>query len=553
MRRARSARTLLGAIVALAGPHAPAGVVTTLADGGAGSLRQAITEAAAGEVITFAPELGGGTIGLSGGQLAVTRDLTIEAAGLAGGLTVSAGGRSRVLAVASGCSVAVHGLALCDGRPSAADGELGGGVFNAGTLALHGVRVSGNLIAPNGWGAGIYNAGSGTLELVDSEVSGNSLPGMSGIGAGICNAGVLVLRRSRVSDNSVADFDGAGIHNSGTLEAEDSTLAGNVIGMDGLGAGLCNVASAALVRCTVHDNRINGWGSGGGIHHSGGSLTLQNCTVAHNLGADSGGGLALDGAAALWFCTVASNSAAGGYGTGRGGGIATAAGVLTMGNCIVAGNQAAIDPDLSGLVGTVSGPNLVGGRPRLAPLGDFGGPTATMPPLPGSPAIEAAGHSAATPPTDQTGAPRPCGPRPDLGAVEARRLCAAGVLDADHDGIDDRLEPAFAALAVGRDDSGADGDGDGSPDAEEISNMTDPADAADFLRITGFAAQGEGSGFVVEFPTFPGLTYTIEADQDCGFAGPSVRVLETFTADGFTAARVVTLAAGRDFVRVRRE
>ena len=42
---------------------------------------------------------------------------------------------------------------------------------------------------------------------------------------------------------------------------------------------------------------------------------------------------------------------------------------------------------------------------QLAPLGDYGGPTQTMPPLPGSPAIDAGGTTTAFD-TDQRGYPR---------------------------------------------------------------------------------------------------------------------------------------------------
>jgi hypothetical protein len=55
--------------------------------------------------------------------------------------------------------------------------------------------------------------------------------------------------------------------------------------------------------------------------------------------------------------------------------------------------------------------------PKLAPLADNGGPTLTMALLPGSPAIDA-GDTAAAPPTDQRGFPRPAGLAADIGAFE---------------------------------------------------------------------------------------------------------------------------------------
>jgi hypothetical protein len=67
--------------------------------------------------------------------------------------------------------------------------------------------------------------------------------------------------------------------------------------------------------------------------------------------------------------------------------------------------------------GSFSGtPNLVGGSACLAALGNYGGPTQTMPPLPGSPTIDAAAASSFS--TDQRGFPRVLGAASDLGAVE---------------------------------------------------------------------------------------------------------------------------------------
>ena len=69
--------------------------------------------------------------------------------------------------------------------------------------------------------------------------------------------------------------------------------------------------------------------------------------------------------------------------------------------------------------GTITGPAPLTNAPDLAPLGNYGGPTQTMPPLPGSPAIDA-GSNAATNnfATDQRGLPRFVGPQVDIGAVE---------------------------------------------------------------------------------------------------------------------------------------
>jgi hypothetical protein len=102
----------------------------------------------------------------------------------------------------------------------------------------------------------------------------------------------------------------------------------------------------------------------------------------------------------------------------------------------VAGNTAGVGPDLDGAL-TSLGHNLIGDGtggsgfadtdlvgtadfpidPLLEPLGDYGGPTQTMRPLPGSPVINA-GDNTDAPDTDQRGFPRIVGGFIDIGAVE---------------------------------------------------------------------------------------------------------------------------------------
>src|SRR5215204_4750153 len=80
--------------------------VVNLADGGEGSLRQAIGDAntqPGADTIGFADGLTG-TIALSGGQLAITGDLTIDGPG-ADQLAVSGTHQSRVFSISGGVTV----------------------------------------------------------------------------------------------------------------------------------------------------------------------------------------------------------------------------------------------------------------------------------------------------------------------------------------------------------------------------------------------------------------------------------------------------------------
>ena len=74
--------------------------------------------------------------------------------------------------------------------------------------------------------------------------------------------------------------------------------------------------------------------------------------------------------------------------------------------------------------GTITGPAPLTNAPDLAPLGNYGGPTQTMPPLPGSPAIGAGSVAANTFSTDQRGYPRTQNGLIDLGAVELQSPAA---------------------------------------------------------------------------------------------------------------------------------
>ena len=112
-----------------------------------------------------------------------------------------------------------------------------------------------------------------------------------------------------------------------------------------------------------------------------------------------------------------------------------------MTNTIVAGNSSLLGADIyndgnltyggSNLVqsvynsgGTITGPAPLTSSPDLAPLGNYGGPTQTMPPLPGSPAIGAGSVAANTFSTDQRGYSRTQNGLIDLGAVELQSPAA---------------------------------------------------------------------------------------------------------------------------------
>src|SRR6185295_5557809 len=99
-------------------PAAP--VVTTTADSGAGSLRQAVADACTTDTITFnIAGAGPHTIGLTTGQLTLDKNLTI-AGPTATSVRISGTNASRIFTVNSGKTVSVSNLTLMNG--SAAGG-----------------------------------------------------------------------------------------------------------------------------------------------------------------------------------------------------------------------------------------------------------------------------------------------------------------------------------------------------------------------------------------------------------------------------------------------
>src|ERR1017187_2408865 len=110
-------------------------------------------------------------------------------------------------------------------------------------------------------------------------------------------------------------------------------------------------------------------------------------------GSASGGGGFNSGTLTLQESTLSANSATGGYGdppfgyngSSTGGGIYSSGTVnlVSLTNSILAGNGAVSGTNLYGLF--TESYSLTNGTPLLAPLGNYGGPTPTMPPFPRSP------------------------------------------------------------------------------------------------------------------------------------------------------------------------
>jgi CSLREA domain-containing protein len=436
-------------------------VVTTLADEDNGSILPSLgTGTSLREAIAFADQNPGhhsitfavsGTISLGGTPLpAITGDLTVTAPPT--GLTIDAHGASGIFQVNAGTTVSLGGLTLANG--SAPDG---GAILNAGTLTLTNDTLTGCFASQDG--GGIENVG--VLTLTNDTLSGNSA---DSDGGAIHNLGTVTLGDSTLSGNS-ASGSGGGIDNLGTLTLSNDTLSGNNARM---GGGIFNAAAVAATASTLSGNSASG--DGGGIANLG-ALALVNSTLAGNAAGTSGGGVYNAGTLTLTNATLTANSASVGGGVYSHYLSPTRPGLTTLANSIVGGNTLSGGTTPSDLAGDANvaaasshnliGPGGAGGLQDgvggnivvasaaalgLGPLGFYFGPTATVPLLPGSPAIDTGDNALAADATgqplatDQRGLARVVNGTVDIGAYEViHTIVVTTLADEDNGSIDPSL------------------------------------------------------------------------------------------------------------------
>jgi len=205
-------------------------VITSSADAGPGSLRQAILEANAGpehDTITFDPEVFADpvTITLESPLPALTGDLTIDGyipdrLWKATGVTVSGGGRFPVFTVAEDGVATIRHLTVSGGC-----NDLGAGILNFGSLVIYGVTFKQNEARFDG--GAVLNLG-GFTEVINSTFSANSA--LFGGGGLASVGGVTVVTNSTFSENAAPH--GAGLFSDGELLLRNTILANSDAGPD---------------------------------------------------------------------------------------------------------------------------------------------------------------------------------------------------------------------------------------------------------------------------------------------------------------------------------
>jgi Secretion system C-terminal sorting domain len=216
--------------------------VTSGADAGAGTLRDAIVAAVAGDDIVFS---GVTTVTLTSAQLTINKNLTINGGT---GVTITRSGATafRIFNITSALTVVFNKLSITNGK----NASQAGGVENNANLTLNDCIIANN---ESGQGGGLQN--NGTMTMNRCFVHSNRSSGLGG--------GLVVFGSSTTLNNCVFT------NNQSTGSALDLVNA---------------TGSLTVTNCTIAKN--SGRAEGGGIINFTGSVTLKNTIVAENTGAN---------------------------------------------------------------------------------------------------------------------------------------------------------------------------------------------------------------------------------------------------------------------------
>ena len=433
----------------------------TVGDGTAASCTESALQAAVtgGGTIVFACGSAPITIPITQ-TIMVGKETVIDGGGL---VTLDGGGSARILYLASSYTsttprLAVQRLSFVHGMgpPTGDDTARGGGAIyrNGGSLTVIDCQFDDNHAGATGQdlaGGAIYGFGGGETVIAASTFTNNSASDGGAVGS---LNGNLTVVNSTFSGNAATGTGGnpgnggcgGAIYMDGTHEMTSLcgvTIANSTAGA--IGGGFFRVSNDhtgafAMDRTTVDRNTVTATTSGnaGGLYLEGLSLAITASTISRNQAFYNGGIWINTCTVQMTNTTIAENTATGSNGGGMWLGHtptgtvlnctiannhSTAAGQvaggifgagLTLVNTIVAGNTAMYTPtcdvqrtDGSGNLQWPSGsPCTTSPRvadPMLGALGDNGGPTETLLPASGSPAI---GLGSGCPPTDQRGMPR---------------------------------------------------------------------------------------------------------------------------------------------------
>ena len=258
-------------------------IVTSTADAGPGSLRQAILDAPVNAItsITFDASLINGTITLSSGELLIEqRHIVINATGV--NVTIDANLSSRIFNVAATGTLELERVTLRRGS-GAPDG---GAILNAGTLLMLNSTVR-NSIATR-WGGGIHS--TGVIKLANSTLRENLLDGPfwhRGAGLMVEN-GSANIQNTRIVANRWPDDDGG---DGAAISVAAGTVlmhAGEFGGAETQNGPGLHVMGGTVTVDSVIVSGTRASGPRGPIYLTGGTLTLTRSRLFGNVTQSNG-------------------------------------------------------------------------------------------------------------------------------------------------------------------------------------------------------------------------------------------------------------------------
>lgn len=349
-------------------------------DSGAGSLRDAIANASAGDTITFASgvtnpitlsTVGDNTYGPS--SLIISNALTMEGNGIIIERDASVE-NFRLFYVSPTGSLTLRNVTLRDGLAKGGDGGgfyqrgaagggaagIGGAIFNQGTLVLDKSTLTGNgatggnggiFLGPGGSGSGGGGGGLASDGDPDPDPYGSTVGGSGGGpngglggtsstqngGAGGIGGGGGGAYRGGGYTGGAGGFGGGGGGGGGYTiglggpggfggggGGTASSASGAVVALGGFGGG-----SGALGTIDGNVGGLGGGGAGlgGAVFNDGGYLAITNCTISENAAEGGNGGARYDSIA--------------GAGAGFGGGLFNHDGMVVVINSTLANNTVA--------------------------------------------------------------------------------------------------------------------------------------------------------------------------------------------------------------------
>lgn len=401
------------------------------------------------------------------GDLDVTDSITLVGAGQ-GRTIIDGNGKKtgdRVLQVTGDATgTTIRDVTIRGGVRSATFDEGGGLLWEAtssmgGSLTLKNVTFTHDK-SYNYGGFAVSGSTFGSDRIVLDHVTAThntAQASAGGGGASLGNVGSFEIRHSVIRANHAAEA--AGLYLQGpasddtSLHVESTLFRGNKANLSGglevrggtenapvlvdtsnfqrnsanaAGGAMSNFGVLYVRRSTLEGNTTANWG--GGIYdYEGGLTTFFNSTLYRNTADALGGGAFVEfithptGEVRFVNSTVAGNSAptGGGMYARPGGAVVAATNTLfahgaSGENCVgnIGGQTSLSDDNSCGFGGGDDNVDL-----KLGPLGKHGGPTLTMVPLAGSPAVNA-GTLAGEPVIDQRGVARPQSIGQDIGSVE---------------------------------------------------------------------------------------------------------------------------------------